>query len=152
MSTEVSCSSNDLTISWDGAREADHYLVSVTAENGGTNKSCNTTNDACTISNVTCGNTFSVQVTSVKDACLVHSQTHSVLSGLKTSKVKKAIHPRVNSSAQSLIQLSCLLSSSLPASGNQRQPGLCDKFCLDIMGCYSRGGQLHRVSCGRRGP
>ncbi|XP_044075214.1 uncharacterized protein LOC122886733 [Siniperca chuatsi] len=81
VSAEVHCSSNDMTITWDAIREADHFLVSVIAENGGTSESCNTTNTACSISNVTCGNTFRVQVTSVRGACRGrHSQTHSILS------------------------------------------------------------------------
>ncbi|KAM9349923.1 fibronectin [Symphorus nematophorus] len=81
VSSDVSCSSNDMTISWEAIREADHFLVSVTANNGGTSESCNTTNTACTISNVTCGNTFSVQVTSVRGSCRSHpSPTHSIQS------------------------------------------------------------------------
>lgn len=85
VSAEVSCSSNDMTISWDAIRGADHFLVLVIADDGGTSKSCNTTNTACSISNVTCGNTFSVHVTSVRGACRSqHSQTLSILSGMKS--------------------------------------------------------------------
>ncbi|XP_071348392.1 LOW QUALITY PROTEIN: pneumococcal serine-rich repeat protein-like [Trachinotus anak] len=81
MSAQFSCSSNDLTISWDAVREADHFLVSVIAENGGIIESCNTTNTACSISNVTCGKTFSAQVVSVRGDCRSqHSQTHSITS------------------------------------------------------------------------
>ncbi|XP_041804895.1 fibronectin type III domain-containing protein 7-like [Chelmon rostratus] len=70
-----------MAISWDAVREADHFLVSVIADNGGNGESCNTTNTECSISNVTCGNTFRVQVTSVRDTCRSqHSQTHSILS------------------------------------------------------------------------
>ncbi|XP_037642392.1 tenascin-N-like [Sebastes umbrosus] len=81
VSAEVSCSSNDMTISWDAIREADHFLVSVIAVSGGTSESCNTTNTACSISNVTCGDTFRVQVTSVRGSCRSqHSQTLSTVS------------------------------------------------------------------------
>ncbi len=101
VSAEISCSSNDVTISWDAIREADHFLVSVIADNGGISESCNTTNTACSISNVTCGNTFSVQVTSVRGTCRSqHSETHNLLSGGKTSK---AVHPCTNPSIQSPI-------------------------------------------------
>ncbi|KAM3604918.1 uncharacterized protein V6R79_017981 [Siganus canaliculatus] len=81
VSAEVSCSSNDLTITWDTTRDSDHFLVSVIVDNGGASKSCNTTNTECSISNLTCGNTFRVEVTSVRDTCRSqHSLTHSVLS------------------------------------------------------------------------
>uniref|UniRef100_A0A3B4UWS1 Fibronectin type-III domain-containing protein n=1 Tax=Seriola dumerili TaxID=41447 RepID=A0A3B4UWS1_SERDU len=81
VSAQFSCSSNDLTVSWDAVREADHFLVSVMAENGGIIESCNTTNTACSISNVTCGKTFTAQVTSVRGDCRSqHSQTHSIMS------------------------------------------------------------------------
>nr|XP_046264816.1 mucin-4-like [Scatophagus argus] len=79
VSAEVSCSSNDMTVSWDAVREADHFLVSVIANNGGTSESRNTTDTTCSISNVTCGNTFRVHVTSVRGTCSSqHSQTHSI--------------------------------------------------------------------------
>ncbi|XP_033507400.2 uncharacterized protein LOC117272533 [Epinephelus lanceolatus] len=81
VSAEVSCSSNDMMISWDAIREADHFLVSVTADNGGARESCNTTNTACSINNVTCGHTYRVQVISVRGDChSQHSQTHSIMS------------------------------------------------------------------------
>ncbi|XP_069013286.1 fibronectin type III domain-containing protein 7-like [Embiotoca jacksoni] len=81
VSAEISCSSNDMTIYWDAMREADHYLVSSTAENRGTNELCNTTNTSCSISNSTCGNTFTVQVTSVRGDCRsTHRQTQSLQS------------------------------------------------------------------------
>ncbi|XP_029309572.1 fibronectin type III domain-containing protein 7-like isoform X2 [Cottoperca gobio] len=80
VSAEVNCLSNDLTISWDAIKEADHFLVSVIAENGGKSEYCNTTNTVCSC-NVTCGNTFMVQVTSVRGACSSpHNQNHSILS------------------------------------------------------------------------
>uniref|UniRef100_A0A8C4IN48 Fibronectin type-III domain-containing protein n=1 Tax=Dicentrarchus labrax TaxID=13489 RepID=A0A8C4IN48_DICLA len=47
-------------------RNTYHFLVSVTADNGGMIDSCNTTNTTCSISNVTCGDTLRVQVTSVR--------------------------------------------------------------------------------------
>ncbi|KAM4552488.1 fibronectin-like isoform 2-T2 [Odontesthes bonariensis] len=69
MSAQISCLSNDLNISWDAIRDADHFLVSLTAENGGPIEVCNTTTTACSISNMTCGKTFTVQVTSVRGDC-----------------------------------------------------------------------------------
>ncbi|XP_035526327.1 fibronectin type III domain-containing protein 7-like [Morone saxatilis] len=81
VSADVSCSSNDMEISWDAIREADHFLVSVIADNGGMIDSCNTTNTTCSISNVTCGDTLRVQVTSVRGTCRSqHSQIQSIMS------------------------------------------------------------------------
>ncbi|KAE8290995.1 Fibronectin type III domain-containing protein 7 Precursor [Larimichthys crocea] len=81
VSAEVSCLSNDLTISWDPVREADYFLVSVIADDGGISETLNTTNTAASISNVTCGRTFSVQATSVIGSCSSqHSHTVSALS------------------------------------------------------------------------
>ncbi|XP_067331701.1 fibronectin-like [Channa argus] len=77
VSAQVNCLSNDLTISWNGNREADHFLVSI---NGGFTKLCNTTNTSCSITNVTCGNTITAQVTSVRGDCSSqHSETQSIL-------------------------------------------------------------------------
>ncbi|KAM9719839.1 uncharacterized protein fndc7rs1 [Menidia menidia] len=72
VSVQIDCSSNDLSVSWDAVRDADHFLISLTAGNGGASEACNTTATACSISGVSCGNTFTVQVTSVGGAC--HSQ------------------------------------------------------------------------------
>ncbi|XP_018532382.1 mucin-4 isoform X2 [Lates calcarifer] len=81
VSAQLSCSSNDLMISWDAIRDADHFLVSVMAENGGISESCNTTDTACSISSVSCGKTFTIHVTSVRGDCRSQpSQTHSILS------------------------------------------------------------------------
>ncbi|XP_067460816.1 mucin-4-like [Thunnus thynnus] len=80
LSSQVNCLSNDVTISWDATREAEYFLVSVTPENGGSSESCNTTNTACSVSNLTCGNTFTVEVTSVRGDCRSqHSQTHIIM-------------------------------------------------------------------------
>nr|XP_019957336.1 PREDICTED: fibronectin-like [Paralichthys olivaceus] len=81
VSAHFNCSSNDMMISWDATREADHFLVSVVTDNGGINESCNTTNTACSLSNVTCGKTFTIHVTSVRGDCSSrHSQNHTILS------------------------------------------------------------------------
>ncbi|XP_058478916.1 mucin-4-like [Solea solea] len=81
VSAQFSCSSNDMTISWDAVGEADHFLVSATADNGGISESCNTTNTWSSFSNVSCGKTFTVHVTSVRGNCPSQpSQTCSILS------------------------------------------------------------------------
>ncbi|TNN67818.1 Fibronectin type III domain-containing protein 7 [Liparis tanakae] len=69
VSSEVSCGSNDVTVSWDADSEAEHFVVSVTSADGGGGESCNTTSTACSVSNLTCGSTFRVQVASVRGAC-----------------------------------------------------------------------------------
>lgn len=94
VSAQISCASNDLTISWDAAREAEYFLVSVSEDGGGGGESCNTTGASCSISNLTCGNRFRVHVTSVRGGC--HSQrspTPSVTSGMKPS-APPPLHPR----------------------------------------------------------
>ncbi|XP_034469740.1 fibronectin type III domain-containing protein 7-like [Hippoglossus hippoglossus] len=81
VSAHFNCSSNDMTISWDATREADHFLVSVVTDNGGISESCNTTDTECSLGNVTCGKTFTVHVTSVRGDCSSQqSQTHTVQS------------------------------------------------------------------------
>ncbi|XP_029686708.1 fibronectin type III domain-containing protein 7-like [Takifugu rubripes] len=81
VSVNVSCPSNDISISWNTTGAADHFLVSVIPDNGGASESCNTTNTACSIRNVTCGHTFSVHVTSVRGSShSQHSQTISIQS------------------------------------------------------------------------
>ncbi|XP_030016445.1 uncharacterized protein LOC115437357 [Sphaeramia orbicularis] len=72
VTAQLSCSSSDMTVSWDPTGEADHYLVSVTPDNGGSVMPCNTTNTECSFSNLACGNTYTVHVTSVRGSC--HSQ------------------------------------------------------------------------------
>lgn len=87
VSVNVSCPSNNISISWSAAGAADHFLVSVMPGNGGGSVSCNTTNTACSISKMTCGNTFSVHVTSVRGSChSQHSQAISIQSGIKAQK------------------------------------------------------------------
>lgn len=85
-----------MAVSWNASGEADHFLVSVTADNGGIMNSCNTTTTACSISNVTCGKMFTVRVTSVRGACRSrHTQIHSIPSGMGSSS---AAHPCLNPS------------------------------------------------------
>ncbi|KAK5919428.1 hypothetical protein CgunFtcFv8_023324 [Champsocephalus gunnari] len=80
VSAEVDCLSNDLMISWDAVREANHFLTSVTADNGVTIGGCNTINTACSMRNMTCGKTFSVHVTSIRGACRSQqSQAYSIM-------------------------------------------------------------------------
>lgn len=84
VSANISCPSNDISISWNTTGAADHFLVSVIPDNGGASKSCNTTNTACSIRNVTCGNTVSVHVTSVRGSShSQQSQNISIQSGMK---------------------------------------------------------------------
>ncbi|XP_034052024.1 receptor-type tyrosine-protein phosphatase beta-like isoform X2 [Gymnodraco acuticeps] len=81
VSAEVDCLSNDLMIYWDAVREADHFLTSVTADNGVNIGGCNTTNTACSMRNMTCGKTFSVHVTSIRGPCRSQqSQAYSIMS------------------------------------------------------------------------
>ncbi|KAM8850864.1 fibronectin type III domain-containing protein 7-like isoform 2-T2 [Spinachia spinachia] len=80
VSAEVSCLSNGMTISWDAVKEGDSFMVSAMADDGVTSGSCDTANTVCSISNVTCGNTYTLEVTSVRGACRSQrGQGHSVL-------------------------------------------------------------------------
>ncbi|XP_028988094.1 mucin-4-like [Betta splendens] len=69
VSAHVSCLSNDMTVSWSAVRDADQFLVSALPSDGGLSRSCASTNTSCSISGVTCGNTFTVQVASVTGSC-----------------------------------------------------------------------------------
>uniref|UniRef100_A0A3B3DY87 Fibronectin type-III domain-containing protein n=1 Tax=Oryzias melastigma TaxID=30732 RepID=A0A3B3DY87_ORYME len=65
VSAQMTCQSSNMTVYWDAIRDADHFLVSLTSVNG-TIQLCNTTTTTCFISNATCGETFTIQVTSVR--------------------------------------------------------------------------------------
>lgn len=97
ISAVVNCSSNDMMISWDAFRGGDNVLVSVSADSGSITQSCSSA-ALCTISNLTCGEMLSIQVTSVRGSCLSQpSQTLSVRSGTKFCKtnhhVEESVHP-----------------------------------------------------------
>ncbi|XP_015242186.1 PREDICTED: uncharacterized protein LOC107092315 [Cyprinodon variegatus] len=81
LNTQLSCLSNDLTVTWDAVRDADHFLVSLTSASGGSSEICNTTNTACSTGSLTCGDTYTVQVISVRGDCKSElNSTHSVQS------------------------------------------------------------------------
>ncbi|XP_054888996.1 serine-rich adhesin for platelets-like [Poeciliopsis prolifica] len=81
LNAELSCLSNDLTVTWNAVRDADHFLVHLTAANGENTAVCNTTNTTCSTSSLTCGDTYAVQVTSVRGTCQSeHNQTRSIQS------------------------------------------------------------------------
>ncbi|XP_036072425.1 uncharacterized protein LOC112147737 [Oryzias melastigma] len=78
VSAQMTCQSSNMTVYWDAIRDADHFLVSLTSVNG-TIQLCNTTTTTCFISNATCGETFTIQVTSVRGNCLSRPyQTSSI--------------------------------------------------------------------------
>ncbi|KAK7945711.1 hypothetical protein WMY93_001439 [Mugilogobius chulae] len=77
----IDCATDDLKVSWTLVTQAQYYLVSVIGQNGGSNKTCNTTISECTLSSVTCGNTFVAQVTAARGSCQSRaSQTASAVS------------------------------------------------------------------------
>ncbi|XP_072296578.1 uncharacterized protein [Eucyclogobius newberryi] len=81
VSAVIACETNSLTVSWTSSALAQHYLVSATAQNGGSNQTCNTTDTECILNSVSCGNTYVVHVTSVKGSCRsLPSQTATVMS------------------------------------------------------------------------
>ncbi|XP_054602382.2 serine-rich adhesin for platelets [Nothobranchius furzeri] len=81
LSAQLSCSSNDLTISWDAVRDSDRFLVSLTSEVGGARDVCNTTHTTCSSGSIACGSVFTVQVASVRGGCLSELiQTQSIQS------------------------------------------------------------------------
>lgn len=81
VSAQMTCQSSNMTVYWDAIRDADHFLVSLTSVNG-TIQLCNTTTTTCFISNATCGETFTIQVTSVRGNCLSRPyQTSSIQTG-----------------------------------------------------------------------
>ncbi|XP_021178304.2 fibronectin type III domain-containing protein 7 [Fundulus heteroclitus] len=79
LNVQLSCLSNDLTVTWDAVRHVDHFLVSLTAAGGETGELCNTTSNVCSTSNLTCGHAYTVQVTSVRGDCQSeHNQSRSI--------------------------------------------------------------------------
>ncbi|XP_049603206.1 pneumococcal serine-rich repeat protein [Syngnathus scovelli] len=82
VSTQLSCMSNNLTVSWDSDGYADYYLVAVYEDNiQGSNETFNTTSNECSTSPLNCGSSYTIQITAVKGDCQIRStQNYSTLS------------------------------------------------------------------------
>ncbi|XP_054624499.1 uncharacterized protein LOC129177418 [Dunckerocampus dactyliophorus] len=81
VTTQLSCMSDNLTVSWDSVGDVDYFLVWINGYMGGSSDTFNTTSTECSTSNMICGNNYTVQVASVRGDCQTRSkQTHSVLS------------------------------------------------------------------------
>ena len=64
----INCSSNQAVVSWGASEGALSYKV--TAEStGGAAASCESAGVTCTLTNLTCGQTYSVQVVAQDDLC-----------------------------------------------------------------------------------
>lgn len=145
VSAAVNCSSNDLIVSWDASRGAEHVSVYVISDSGPTTQSCSAAGASCTISGLTCGEVLSVDVTSVRGSCLSQpSQTLNVHSGKKQNKMKSPCREIIS---PVLCYKTLCFFSPVPASRNLRLPGLRDQLCLDILGRCRRRRQLLSGSC-----
>uniref|UniRef100_A0A6Q2Y5D8 Fibronectin type-III domain-containing protein n=1 Tax=Esox lucius TaxID=8010 RepID=A0A6Q2Y5D8_ESOLU len=65
---QVLCASGSMLVTWDPDTDAQFFLLDAVTE-AGSSHSCNTTANQCSISNLTCGESFSVQVTAVRGGC-----------------------------------------------------------------------------------
>ena len=64
----VDCSDNTASVSWGAAQGATSYSV-VAKSHQGVNSSCESTTTSCTLTNLTCGVVYEVQVVSRDDVC-----------------------------------------------------------------------------------
>ncbi|XP_077060714.1 uncharacterized protein fndc7b [Siphateles boraxobius] len=67
---EVQCLSGVLSMSWDRTEDAEGYIATVVSTSTGRLVYCNSTLPACNVSNLQCGDAYSVQVRSYNDSCL----------------------------------------------------------------------------------
>ncbi|XP_019712180.1 receptor-type tyrosine-protein phosphatase beta-like [Hippocampus comes] len=81
VTTQLSCMSNNLTVSWDSVGYADYFLVWLSEDNvQGSGETFNTTDNECSTSHLNCGSSYAVQVTAVKGDCRTQSnQNYSIL-------------------------------------------------------------------------
>lgn len=68
--SEVQCLSDVLSISWDRTKDAEGYIATVVSTNTRELVYCNSTSPACNVSNLQCGDAYSVQVRSYNGTCL----------------------------------------------------------------------------------
>lgn len=68
--SEVQCLSGILSISWDRTKDAEGYIATAVSTNTGQLVYCNSTSPACNVSNLQCGDAYSVQVRSYNGSCL----------------------------------------------------------------------------------
>ncbi|KAK6484735.1 hypothetical protein HHUSO_G12572 [Huso huso] len=67
---KLDCDANILSVNWNKSVGAESYTAMAIGSNGFT-PSCNTTNTACTITNLECGQTYSIAVTSSTVNCSI---------------------------------------------------------------------------------
>ncbi|KAJ8011603.1 hypothetical protein DPEC_G00059970 [Dallia pectoralis] len=64
----IGCDSGIMLVTWDPNMDVQFFLVDAVSE-AGSSHSCNTTTSQCSISNLTCGESFSVRVIAVRGGC-----------------------------------------------------------------------------------
>ncbi|KAL1249579.1 hypothetical protein QQF64_020584 [Cirrhinus molitorella] len=67
---EVQCPSGVLSLSWDRTEEAEGYIATIVSETSGELVYCNSTLPSCNVSNLQCGDSYSVKVRSYNGSCL----------------------------------------------------------------------------------
>ena len=68
VAVEIDCSKNQATVSWSASEGALSYKVSAQSPQGAMSL-CETTDLMCTVTNLTCGQSYSVQVVAQDDIC-----------------------------------------------------------------------------------
>lgn len=67
---EVQCPSGVLSMGWDRTEDAAGYTTSVISGSTGEHVYCNSTSATCSLSNLQCGESYSIQVRSYNGTCL----------------------------------------------------------------------------------
>uniref|UniRef100_A0A8C1XY97 Fibronectin type-III domain-containing protein n=1 Tax=Cyprinus carpio TaxID=7962 RepID=A0A8C1XY97_CYPCA len=67
---EVQCPSGVLSLNWDRTEDAEGYIATIVSKTSGELVYCNSTLPSCNVSNLQCGDSYSVQVRSYNSSCL----------------------------------------------------------------------------------
>lgn len=73
----VDCSNNSARVSWSSARGADSYVVTAAGADGDT-FSCETEDEWCDLTELSCGQTYHVSLTTISGSC--NTETHANVS------------------------------------------------------------------------
>lgn len=65
----MDCSTNQAVVSWRASGGALSYKVTAQSSQGAGTSSCEGTDQTCTLTNLTCGQTYMVQVVAQDDVC-----------------------------------------------------------------------------------
>lgn len=75
VSAAVDCSNNSARVSWSSGRGADSYVVTAVGADGNL-FSCETDEEWCDLTELTCGQSYHVSLTTVSSSCNTETRTN----------------------------------------------------------------------------